>query len=401
MKCENQNPDMNKTENSENNSRRNFFKKAAAGGLGALLINSPLKPALAGMVEDEKPATNIADALKYPRKEGSLPGKFPARVVKVVDMASVQDDKPVKTAVYNMLSESMLLLTGAATLREAWLTFVQPDEKIGLKLNPIGGTLLSSSHELVQSIIEQMLEAGIPKENIVLWDRREFQLHEAGFTPEAYPGITITGTERKGADGAYYGSDGKLLSESVIDREWFYFADVEGEYDDYTMPFMVNGGKYSYFTKICTQELDKIINVPVLKNAGASITLCLKNLGYGVITNTGRLHAKLWGDTSAEVCCFPPVRDKVVLNIADGLRGCFQGGPGANPQYICNYNTLLVGTDPVAVDRVGYDIVLRKRIEEGIQQEDAPRGRQFLEYASRLGLGECDMEKIALVEVVR
>jgi hypothetical protein len=91
----------------------------------------------------------------------------------------------------------------------------------------------------------------------------------------------------------------------------------------------------------------------------------------------------------------------VVLNIADGLRGCFQGGPGANPQYICNYNTLLVGTDPVAVDRIGYDIVLHKRIEEGIQQEDVPRGRQFMEYASRLGLGECNMEKIELVEVVR
>jgi hypothetical protein len=118
-----------------------------------------------------------------------------------------------------------------------------------------------------------------------------------------------------------------------------------------------------------------------------------------VITNTGRLHAQLWGETSAEVCCFPPVRDKVVLNIVDGLRGCYQGGPGANPQYICNYHTLLVGTDPVAVDRIGYGIVLQKRIEEDIQQEDSPRGRAFMEYAAELGLGEADPEKIELVEI--
>mgnify|MGYP000104496047 FL=1 len=249
-------------------------------------------------------------------------------------------------------------------------------------------------------MIEQLLEAGIPKENIVLWDRREFQLHEAGFTPEAYPGIAITGTEKKDEDGSYYNKEGKRYSEEMIDKDWYYFADVEGEYDDYTISYMVNGGKYSYFTKICTQELDKIINIPILKNAGASITLCLKNLGYGVITNTGRLHAQLWGETSAEVCCFPPVRDKVVLNIVDGLRGCYQGGPGANPQYICNYNTLFVGTDPVAVDRIGYGIVLNKRIEEGIQLEDSLRGRAFMEYAAELGLGEVDPEKIALKKVI-
>ncbi len=379
--------------------RRSFFKLAAAGSLGAMMAPSPLKTVLAQTQEAEKPATNIADALKFPRTESSMPGKFPAKVVHVNHDKSVIDDKPVKEAAYQMLAQGMLQLTGAATLAEAWRMFVQPHEKIGLKLNPIGDKLLSTSHEVVHSVIEQLLDAGIPKENIVLWDRREFQLHEAGFTPEEYPGIAITGTEKKDSDGSYYNKEGKLYSEEMIDKGWYYFADVEGEYDDYTMPYMVNGGKYSYFTKICTQELDKIINIPILKNAGASITLCLKNIGYGVITNTGRLHAKLWGETSAEVCCFPPVRDKVVLNIVDGLRGCYQGGPGANPQYICNYNTLLLGTDPVAVDRIGYGIVLQKRMEEGIQQEDIPRGRAFMEYAAQLGLGEANPEKIELMKI--
>lgn len=389
---------MSKKEKSNGLDRRNFFKLAAAGGLGALMAPAPLKSVLAQAAE--KPATNIADALKFPKTENSMPGKFPARVVQIINETAVIENQIQKSAVYNMLAEAMVQLTGASSVSDAWLMFVQPHEKIGLKLNPIGGKLLSTSHEVVESVIEQLLEAGIPRENLVLWDRREFQLHEAGFTPEAYPDIAIAGTEKKDADGSYYNQEGKLYSEEMIDQDWYYWADVEGEYDDYTLPFMVNGGKNSYFTKLCTQELDKIINIPILKNAGASITLCLKNLGYGVITNTGRLHAQLWGETSAEVCCFPPVRDKVVLNIVDGLRGCYQGGPGANPQYICNYNTLLVGTDPVAVDRIGYGVVLQKRIEEGIQQEDSPRGRAFMEYASELGLGEADAEKIELKKVV-
>jgi len=125
----------------------------------------------------------------------------------------------------------------------------------------------------------------------------------------------------------------------------------------------------------------------------------MKNLAYGAITNTGRLHKPLWSETCAEVCAFPPLRDKVVLNIVDGLRGCYEGGPGANPQFICNYNTMLIGTDPVAVDRIGYEIVLKKRIEEGVQEEENPVGIKFMQMADDLGLGVSDPEKIKRVEL--
>jgi uncharacterized protein (DUF362 family) len=174
---------------------------------------------------------------------------------------------------------------------------------------------------------------------------------------------------------------------------------VEEKYDEETFPYMVNEGKHSYFTSICTKEVTKIINLPILKNAGSSVTLCLKNLAYGAITNTSRLHKQLWAETCAEVPAFPPLRDKVVLNIVDGIKGCYQGGPAANPQYFATFNTLLVGTDPVAVDRVGYEIILKKRIEEKIQKEENPKGRVFLELAEKLGLGVADPSKIERSEV--
>jgi hypothetical protein len=267
-------------------------------------------------------------------------------------------------------------------------------------VNPIGGVLLTTSIEITQAVIKQLEEAGIPRKNIVIWDRREFELHEASFTEKNFPGIKIIGTEQKDDKDSFYDKDGKLYGEKMIDKDWYYHADVEEKYDAETIPYMINEGKYSYFSKIVTQQVDKIINIPILKNAGASVTLCLKNLAYGSISNTGRLHKQLWAETSAEVCAFPPLRDKVVLNIVDGIKGCYDGGPGANPDFITEFNSVLVGTDPVAVDRIGYEIILKKRIAEKIQKEESPKGRKFLTLAQNLQLGVADLDKIDLRKVV-
>jgi len=380
-------------------SRRKFFKSVAVGGIGAAVLTPSFTNILAQMAPDEKPATNIKDVEKYPRNKNSMPGKYPGKVVQVKDEKSIADNKYNRDEIDKMVSRGMVKLTGDEDVNKAWLQFVSPDEVIGLKVNPIGGAQLTTSIEIVSVIINQLMAAGIPKDKIVIWDRREFELQEAGFTEENFPGIKITGTERKDKDGSFYNKEGKLYSGEMIDKDWYYWADVEEKYDAETLPYMINEGKYSYFTKICTQQVDKIINIPVMKNAGASVTLCMKNLAYGSISNTGRLHKSLWSETTAEVCAFPPLRDKVVLNIIDGIKGCYNGGPGANPQFFTEYKTILLGTDPVAVDRVGYDIVYKKRVEEKIQKEESPKGRMFLELAEKLKLGVADLEKIKLEKI--
>ena len=85
-----------------------------------------------------------------------------------------------------------------------------------------------------------------------------------------------------------------------------------------------------------------------------------------------------------------------MLNICDGLRGCFNGGPGANPQFICDFNVILVSSDPVAMDRIGYDIIAEKRIAEGIQKTSTPELLKFLKMSTDLGLGVSDKELIEL-----
>lgn len=379
-------------------SRRNFFRIAGAGSL-ALAGSTVIRASENLQEKPQVPGTNINDAAKQPRNKYSMPGLYPGRVVKVDNSKAIVDNEIVESEAYSMISKGMLSLTGEKRLKKAWLHFVKSGEKIGLKVNPVAGVQLTTSHAVTRSVIKQLEESGISRSDITIWDRREFQLHETGYTQENYPGIRIVGTEQKDKEGSYYGKDGKLYGEHMIDKEWYYLADVEGEYDEYTIPFMVNGGKYSYFSKIVTQELDKIINIPILKNAGATVTNAMKNLAFGSVSNTSRLHKQLWHETCAHVCAFAPLRDKVVLNITDGLRGCFNGGPGANPQFFTDYNTILVGTDPVAMDRIAHEIVVAKRIAEGIQKEDNPASYRFLSMAEELGLGVMKRENIELVKV--
>ncbi|GAB4370445.1 MAG: hypothetical protein Kow0042_12700 [Calditrichia bacterium] len=375
--------------------RREFFQMMSAMGMAAAFT-----PHWVGTLwgqnsaPPEKPATNIQEALQHPRTDASLPGKFPGTVVAAYHSESVVNNRPDYARINRLLESCLLTLTGASSLKNAWREFVSPKDIIGLKVNPVAGKQLSTSPEIVQAVIGQLEAAGIPRKNIVIWDRREFQLHEAGFSAKNFPGIQIIGTEYQDENGSFYDAEGKLYGENRIDREWYYWADCEMEYDRDTLPYMINQGKYSYFSFIPTKKVSKIINIPILKNAGPTVTLCLKNLAYGSISNTARLHKTLWAETCAQVPCFPPLRDKVVLNIVDGIRGCYDGGPGAKPQFFTDYKTILVGTDPVAVDRIGYEIVLKKRLAEKVQKEESPRGQLFMNMAQEYGLGIAQLEKI-------
>ena len=381
--------------------RRNFFRILSTTGavLAAAPVISASEKASGILLPKALPENNMNDILAIPRTKNSLPGLYPGKVILARNDNSVVDDLPQEAVAYEMLKNSMLALTGCKSLKKAWRKFVSPKEIIGLKVNPIGDKLLSTSHAVTKSVIKQLKESGIPAKNIIIWDRRQENLINAGYTADNYPDIRITSTEYMDEKGSMYGADGKLYGESRINKQSYFYADVEEEYDSYTMPYMINSGKNSYLTKIVTDEVDKIINIPILKNAGAAVTLCMKNLAFGSISNTGRLHKQFWHETCAIIPAFPAIRDKVVLNIADGLRGCFEGGPGANPQYICNYNLLLVGTDPVAVDRIGHDIVIKKRIQEGVQKADKASGYKYATLAESFGLGVADISKINLINI--
>ena len=385
-------------------SRRGFIRLAGAGAAGLAAGRALVagQDAAAPKPTAQAPAeikTNVDEIRAIPRTPDSMPGRFPGRVVRLatgsVGSGGKIDAGRVRTAVDRGLAE----LTGERDAAKAWRLFVSPKDVVGIKINPIGGKVISTKPEVVEAVIAGLLAAGVPKANILIWDRRHHQMAEAGFTPERFPGIALAGTEMKGPNGDFYDDRGELWAKDNIDRAAkFYRADVEMAYNKDLMGFMLNQGKESYFTRIVTQRVTKIVNIPVLKNSGGTCTLCLKNLSYGSISNTSRLH-KLWAKSVAEPNGFPYLRDKVVLNIADGIQAQYDKGPGANPQFVYEARVLYFGTDPVAVDAVAHEDLVKVRIERGVQEFDNGRNREFIDIAAGLGLGVGDRAKIDLRDV--
>ncbi|MDD8016279.1 MAG: DUF362 domain-containing protein [Acidobacteriota bacterium] len=385
--------------------RRDFIKLGGAAGAGFWLGNRALwaqegsgKPGGKPQAPPPRPKTNIEDALKVPRTRLSLPGLFPGRVVEVNDPSSMNEGKPDAEAVRSMLRKGLSGLTGA-DFKKAFALFFGKNDIVGIKVNPVGAGIISTHLEVVDAVVDWLTESGLPRGNIIVWDRFDYMLKDAGFTAERFPGIAIEGLQtmdeaaaegKSGDNSRWLRPDGVHVSAGNFDQDVFYWADVEGPKD---LPYLnqhVFNGKFSYFGKLVTGKLTKIINIPVFKNTGSAISMATKNIGYGAVCNTNRLHRPLFLDVCAEVPAFPAVRDKLVLNITDGLRGQYEGGPGPAAKFTYLYRTLFFATDPFALDMVCHKIITAKRKEMGIAVNEHPRFTEYLRYAARLGIGVTD-----------
>ena len=168
--------------------------------------------------------------------------------------------------------------------------------------------------------------------------------------------------------------------------------------DEFYLNQHVFNGEDSYFGTLVTKRLTKIINLAAYKNTGNGISMATKNLGYAAICNTGRLHQPLFFKVCTEVLAAPWVRDKLVLNITDGLRGQYDGGPTMNAQFVYPNHSLYFATDPFALDMVCHRAIGEAQ-GDGVTVNEHPRFTEYLHYAERLGLGVADPAKIERVVV--
>ncbi|MCX5800186.1 MAG: DUF362 domain-containing protein [Candidatus Eisenbacteria bacterium] len=413
--------------------RRDFLRIGGAFGIGLLLGNTS-----AWAQENQKVAppakikTNIDDALKTFTTGRSLPGPFPGRVVEVCDQKAMANDRPVPEVVRTMFEKGVRQLTGK-NLKKSFGMFFEKGDVVGIKVNPVGAGLINTRLEVVDATIEWLTKNGIKPDNIVIWDRYDFMLKEAGFTSERYPGVGIVGLQTMGeteeesgqseggskAEGEGQGrtqgestsegknegasswldKNGNHVSAGNFDMDVYYWADVEGPKDKAYLNQHVFNGKYSYFGKLLTQRLTKIVNIPVFKNSGNGISMATKNLGYGSICNTNRLHNPLFFDVCTEVLAFPVIRTKLVLNITDGLRAQYDGGPMPVAEFAYPMSTLFFATDPFALDMTCHRLMVEKRKSMQVKVNEHPIFTDYFRYAERLGLGIADPEKIEHVRI--
>jgi uncharacterized protein (DUF362 family) len=167
----------------------------------------------------------------------------------------------------------------------------------------------------------------------------------------------------------------------------------------------------SYAAKFITQEVNKLINLPALKDhQSAGVTLALKNLSHGLVNNVSRSHSSstlnVCGSFIPAAVSLPVIREKAVLHILDGIRALYHGGPFARPEFVWEHRTLYFATDPVALDRIGWKELDRKRVAMGMKPiaEAKPdaftsflnRQPEHVEIAGTLGLGTWDERRIEL-----
>ena len=121
------------------------------------------------------------------RGELGVPGPYPGRVVEVRNPALVKDGKRNREAVRSSLNRGLTELTGADSPVEAWRTFVQPGEAVGIKVVPNGYPGAHTSPELVLEVIDGLKAAGIKPKDMVVFDRYGVEFLHGGL-PEDPPG---------------------------------------------------------------------------------------------------------------------------------------------------------------------------------------------------------------------
>ena len=386
--------------------RRDFVKavgtcSVAAGGL--VLAGPTFGSEQTPPVQVE---TNIGDFMKVAKGKHSLPGPFPGKVVKVTDTRSLVDEKLDAKVIAEMVQKGISSLTGK-NMKDSFRLFFEPSDVVGLKVNPVGPPLIHTKPEVVDAVIAWLADNGIPKKNIVIWDRFDYMLTDAGYTPERFPGVQIVGLQTMDEKGnRWKDKDGNHLSINSFDRNVYYHAkgavwqsDRNQKDEQSYLNQHVFNGEYSYFGTLLTQKLTKMVNIAAYKNTGPAVSMATKNMGYGSVCNTGRLHAPLSLKVNTEVMAAPVVRDKLVLNILDGLRAQYEGGPDKNAQFVYPNHSLYFATDPFALDMVGHRELVAKRKAMGLTVNENPRFTEYLYYAEKLGLGVATPDKITLVTV--
>ncbi len=268
-----------------------------------------------------------------------------------------------------MLDEAMRSLGGNKEPLAVWKTLFKSSDVVGIKVNTLGGRMLSPHPEFVYSVAGRLAQAGVPRKRIIVWDRSERELKKAGFTNESAQGrCLIMATDSQGVG---------------------YEREPE-----------ISGSIGSCFSRLIAKACTAMINFGVLKDHDLSGTsVAMKNL-FGLIHNPNRYHFDVNKDPYLpDLCLHSYVKDKLRLTICDGFRGQYDQGPAFNAPTSWQYNGFLMSLDQVAVDSAAARILEAKRKAEGLPPfKEVERDPIYIQLAEEKKVGIADPSKIQIVE---
>ena len=291
-----------------------------------------------------------------------------SKVVVVRAKGLPRGDVPAGT-VRRMYEAGIRVLTGESDPDAGLRRLFQPTDRIGIKVNTIGGKAISTRPDVSIPLASWLGERTVKAGNVVVWDRTNRELKAAGYRlTSGGSGLRVFATD---TDGAGYGT------ELVVHR------DIG-----------------SLFSSIQEGYVTASISLAVLKDHGmAGVTAGMKNY-FGAIHNPNKYHDGRCDPYIAHVFDAPPVKSKHRLTILDALTVQYHRGPSYHPQWAEPAGAFIFGTDPVATDAVGWRLIEALRAKKGLPSlAEEKREPSYLATAEKLGLGTADPSRITLVEV--
>ncbi len=316
------------------------------------------------------------------------PSTNTAHVVIVEDANATDAFRPREDHVQTMVRRGITRLTGKKNSREAWLSLVSTQDVIGLKVSSKPGANSGTRPAVVAAVARGLIAAGVPSQQIIIWDRHEATLRDAGFMQLAEElRVRCAAATAAGWDetNAY---DTPLIGNPV-------YGDLEFEKKGEGV------GRKSHVSKLVTSEITKIINItPMLNHATAGVCGHLYGLAMDSVDNILRFDGDPGRLAQAvpEICALPVLGDRVALNITDALICQYEGGQKGLLHYSTMLNQLRFSRDPVALD-----VLSIKELDAQRRKGKSPNFRPNVELyrnAALLELGIADPARIR-VETLR
>ncbi len=266
-----------------------------------------------------------------------------------------------------MYERGFRTLTGQPNLREGFRSLFNDRDRIGIKINTIGGREITSVPDVTLGLANLLAGKGSLKKNIIIWDRTNRELRASGYSLNLRQGVQIFGTDTEGV-----GYNPTLVSHLNIG---------------------------SRFSSIQAQHITASISFAILKDHGlAGVTAGMKNY-FGAIHNPNKYHDFNCNPFVAELFDTKLIKDKHRLSILDCLVVQYHRGPSFHSRWAEYYNALLFSFDPVAADIVGWQIIEKLRAEKGLPSlKEENREPEYLRTAARMGLGTAEVKKIQTIE---
>ncbi len=302
------------------------------------------------------------------------------------------DDNAIRSAVNRLVTA----VTRQPSVAAAWASLVKPTDRVGLKISTTGRQKFSTHRAIVDAVVAGLNQAGVSSNHIIVWDRDAADLKAAGFTQTsgqfqvrwAYPGKNY--------------SPKKIYASTVLGQLIWGDLDFTRRYSFFELDPKEkpkdNLSSNSHFATVLTDDVDKVINLPVLtSHASCGVAGALYNMTIPNIDNWRRFTTGFAESDPAipEIYSDPVITSKVVLTIMDGLVAQFAGGPEFQPNYAVRHATLYASRDPVALDTAALEQIDRWR--ERAKMKPAKDDATYLQTAREYSLGNAGDAQVKML----